>query len=145
MNKLPTVSKVQKASVYSGLLATVFFLGCATKPPEALKLQLAQTDTSIAQAEQAGAADGSLAELQQAKDKRAGAQAALKERDYDEAMQLAKQAQVDAQFASRKSAAARLQKGADEVERGHDLLRVETERKANEPAPATPPIGTSPQ
>jgi hypothetical protein len=125
-----SIKSVGIASACIALLA----IGCAsTKPPAALTSQFVGTDTSIAQAEQAGAAQGALPELQSAKDKRASAQQALEEKKYDVAMRLAQQAQVDAQFAARKAQSAQAQKSAEEVDRSTDKLRDETERNlANE-------------
>jgi hypothetical protein len=119
--------------IASACIALLTF-GCAsTKPPAAVTTQIISTDTSIAQAEQAGAAQGALPELQNAKDKRASAQQALVDKKYDVAMRFAQQAQVDAQFAAKKAQAIQGQKSADEVDRGTEKLRDETERNlANE-------------
>ena len=113
---------------------TLLAIGCAsTKPPAAVTTQFISTDTSIAQAEQAGAAQGALPEFQNAKDKRASAQIALEKKRYDEAIRFAQQAQVDAQFAAKKAQSAQAQKSAEEVDRSTDKLRDETERNlANE-------------
>jgi hypothetical protein len=121
-------------NVSAAACLAVLALGCAsTKPPQALTSQFVGTDTSIAQAEQAGAAQGGLTELQSAKDKRASAQEAFKDKKYDVAMRFAQQAQVDAQLAAKKAQAIQAQKSADEVDRGTDKLRDETERNlANE-------------
>lgn len=109
-------------------LGAILFAGCASGPPPALKSQLTGTDTSIAQAEQSGAAQGALPELQSAKDKRAKAQDAYGDKKWDLSMQLAQEAQVDAQYAASKSQANKAEKSADEVDRATDRLRDETER-----------------
>jgi hypothetical protein len=114
--------------IISAVAAALLATACASGPPEALKIQLASTDTSIQQAEQAGAAQNGLAELQLAKDKRAAAQRALDDKKYDTAIHLAQQAQVDAQYASRKSQTSEISRGAAEIERGHDALQRETDR-----------------
>jgi hypothetical protein len=103
-------------------------LGCASGPPRELEAQLIGTDTSINQAEQSGAAVGALTELQGAKDKRARAQDAFNEKDWDLAMRLAKQAQADATYAAKKAQAEQAQKAALEVDKGTEKLRSETER-----------------
>lgn len=117
--------------------AAVFAVSCASEPPRALTTQLAVTDSSIQQAEQGGAADHALPELQMAKDKRGRAQRAFDDKEYDDAMRLAQQAQLDAQYASRKSQAEQNQRSAAEVQRGHDTLRREAERPVtpSEPEP----------
>ena len=93
-----------------------------------MKQQLIGTDTSIGQAEQAGAAQSALPELQKAKDKRAKAQEAVNAKKYDDAMRFAKQAQIDAAFAAQTSEAAQANKSAVEVEKATDALERETER-----------------
>jgi hypothetical protein len=103
-------------------------LGCASGPPRELEAQLIGTDTSINQAEQSGAAVGALTELQGAKDKRARAQEAFDEKDWELAMRLAKQAQADATYAAKKAQAEQAQKAALEVDKGTEKLRSETER-----------------
>jgi hypothetical protein len=107
---------------------TVFAFACASGPPKELEAQLVGADTSIAQAEQSGAARGALAELQVAKDKRAKAQDALEEKDWDVSMRFAQQAQADAEFAAKKAQAGLAQQSAAEVDRGTEKLRSETER-----------------
>jgi len=111
-------------------------MGCASTPPQSLTQQLAKTDASIEQARQAGAAKGGLPELQQAIDKRARAQDALEQHDYDIAMRMAQQAQVDAQYASRKSQADQAIRSATELQRSNETLRTEAQPTAP-PPPAT--------
>jgi hypothetical protein len=114
---------------WSALVAcAALTLGCASGPPRELESQLVGTDTSIAQAEQSGAAQGALPELQIAKDKRARAQQAFDKKDWDLALQLARQAQADAIYASKKAQAEQAHKAALEVDRGTEKLRSETER-----------------
>jgi hypothetical protein len=114
---------------WATLVATaVLTLGCASGPPRELEAQFIGTDTSIAQAEQSGAAVGALPELQGAKDKRARAQEAFDEKDWDLAMRLAKQAQADATYAAKKAQADQAHKAALEVDKGTEKLRSETER-----------------
>jgi len=116
---------------------TMFALGCASTPPRELTEQIAKTDASIDQARQAGAATGGLPELQMATDKRARAQQELEQHHYDVAMRMAQQAQVDAQYASRKSQADQSIRSAAELQRSNEALRVEAERGAVPAEPAT--------
>lgn len=118
----------------AGGVCALLAIGCASGPPRALTSQLASADTSIQQAEQAGAAQGGLVELQQAKDKRAQAQAALHDRKYDLSMQLAQQAQMDAQYASTKAQAKQNMRNAAEADRSNETLREETDRATEETA-----------
>jgi hypothetical protein len=119
-------------------MCVVTLTGCATTPPQSLTEQLAKTDASIEQARQAGAAKGGLPELQQAIDKRARAQDALEQRHYDIAMRMAQQAQVDAQYASRKSQADQAIRSATELQRSNEALRNEAQPRALPPVPENP-------
>ena len=65
-----------------------------------------------------------------AKDKRARAEDDLSHHHYDESMRLAQQAQLDAQFASRKSQADLAMRSASELKRSNDALRSEASRNA---------------
>lgn len=112
----------------------ITLVGCASTPPQTLTEQLAKTDASIEQARQAGAAKGGLPELQTAIDKRARAQDALEQHKYDIAMRMAQQAQVDAQYASRKSQADQAIRGATELQRSNEALRTEAQPNALPPA-----------
>jgi hypothetical protein len=121
--------RIVRANSFALSVLAILAIGCASQPPQALTTQLAKTDTSIQQAEQAGAAENGLVELQQAKDKRAEAQKALRAKDYDVALRLAQQAQVDAQYASQKSEAREAEESAVEVQRANDAVRREAERE----------------
>jgi hypothetical protein len=125
-----TMARPILTALATAVVAFVMSAGCAHAPPQSLTTQLARTDSSIAQAEQSGAPQGGLPELQLAKDKRARAQEALVRRNYDASMQLAQQAQVDAQFASLKAQRDRAMDSAAEVERSNQTLRNETRRNA---------------
>jgi hypothetical protein len=127
MNIFTSIRK-RPALTLCATLSILIGVGCASGPPEALKQQLIGTDTSIGQAEQAGAAQAALPELQKAKDKRGKAQEAMNAKKYDEAMRLAQQAQLDAAYAAQKSEARQADKTAAEVEKATDALERETER-----------------
>lgn len=114
-------------------LTLAIAVGCATAPPQSLTTQLARTDASIAQAEQAGARRGDLPELQLAKEKRGQAQEALVRRKYELSLQLAEQSQVDAQYAGIKSQADQAADSITEVQRSNETLRRETLRNTSPP------------
>lgn len=116
-----------------GLLSALAVLtsACATKPPEDLPLQLERTQTTISQAEKAGALQSALPELQVAKGKLAGAQQAMTAKDYDKARDIAKQGQVDAEFALAKAQAAEAQHAAKEAADANSTLRQETKHNAD--------------
>lgn len=118
---------MSKLWIYS-TLAAIAITACASTPPQALTEQMAKTDASIEQAQQAGAAKGGLPELATATNKRSQAQDALQRGDYDVAMRMAQQAQVDAQYASRKSQADQSIRSAAELQRSNEALRDEASR-----------------
>jgi hypothetical protein len=115
---------------------------CATyERPPALTAQLARTEVVIQQADRSGVAVNSLPELQVAKDKYARAKlAADKESSAGdrEALLLARQAEVDAQYASAKAQSMRQQDAAREAQRGVDALRQEAQRQPVPPAAKSP-------
>lgn len=117
------------ATVLAGGLI-VFAGGCSTNPPADVVAQVTRTETSIAQAEQAGALQGALPELQRAKDKLAAAQQAFGKHDYDVTLRLAQEAQLDAQYAAAKAQTAQAQKAAVDVQQSLDTLRQEASRSS---------------
>lgn len=118
---------------YVGAGLVLIAVGCASAPPQSLTTQLARSDASIAQAEQAGAKRGEFPELQLAKDKRAHAQEALVAHKYELSMQLAEQSQVDAQYAGVKAQADQASDSIAEIKRSNDALRAEASRNSPQP------------
>lgn len=108
--------------------------GCASyRPSEEVTAQMARTEAVIQQADRSNVAVNSLPQLQQAKDKYAEAKVAL-DRKSDEgdrkALLLAKQAEVDAQYASAKAQATSQEDAAEEVRNGVAELKQEADRNA---------------
>lgn len=113
------------------LAATAGAVGaCSTNPPQDVVEQMTRTQASIEQAQQSGAQQGALAELQLAKDKHTSAQQALDKRDYERALHLAQEAQVDAQYAAAKAQAEQAQAAAAQVQDSIRALRQEATRSA---------------
>lgn len=124
-----TTLRVCLSGVALSIAASVSMLsGCTTNPPVDVTQQMTRAQTSIAQAEQAGASRGALPELQQAKDKQATAQQALDKGDYERALRLAEEAQLDAQYASAKAQSEQAQAAATEVQDSVKALRQEATR-----------------
>jgi LAS superfamily LD-carboxypeptidase LdcB len=99
--------------------------------------QMARTQVLIQQADRSGVAVNSLPELQAAKDKYAQATTALEKKDREgdqKALQLAKQAELDVQFATAKAKSETQQSAARDAQKGVEDLRQEADRKS----PATP-------
>jgi hypothetical protein len=112
----------------NGLLAVVAALGmgaagCSSVPNDEVESQLTSTETSLTQAEQSGAQERALTELQHAKNKFAEAKAAYEDGDEEEALRLAKEAQVDAQYAAARSQALQDQEGAASAQKGIEDVR----------------------
>jgi hypothetical protein len=103
---------------------------------------MARTEVVIQQADRSGVAVNSLPELQAAKDKYAKAKVALEKKSADgdrEALTLAKQAEVDAQYASAKAQSTSQQSAATDAQKGVTELRHEADRNAAAPATTTTP------
>lgn len=108
-------------------VAGAWLLGaCAHEPSVDVRAQLARTENSITQAEQAGAGQGALPDLQAAKDKLADAQAQLDKKSDDgnaRALRLAQQAEVDAQYAAAKSQSQQQRQAAQQLQESIESLR----------------------
>ncbi|MGC3981737.1 MAG: DUF4398 domain-containing protein [Steroidobacteraceae bacterium] len=101
---------------------------CSSNPPANVVAQMTRTETSIGQAEQAGAQQGALKDLQQAKSKQAEAQKAFDKHDYKLTLRLAEEAQVDAQYAAAKAQTAQEQQAAADAQKSINTLRQEATR-----------------
>jgi len=127
--------KVQRIIPAAALFAAALLAqACASyrTSPE-VTAQMARTDATLQQARQGGAQVEALPQLQSARDKYAQAQKALekKSREGDaQALMLAKQAELDAQYAAAKTQTSRQEKSASEVSQGVEALRNEANRNA---------------
>jgi hypothetical protein len=116
------------------LCASALATACASyqHAPE-VTAQMARTEATLQQARQGGAQVEALPQLQSARDKYAQAQQSLEKNSKEgdrEAVQLAKQAELDAQFAAAKAQTSRQEKAASEVQQGVEALRSEANRSA---------------
>ena len=115
-------------------LCTAALAACASyQHPAEVTAQMARTEASLQQARQGGAQVEALPQLQSARDKYAQAQQSLEKNSKEgdrEAVQLAKQAELDAQFAAAKAQTTRQEKAASEVQQGVEALRTEANRNA---------------
>jgi len=123
-------------------LPLLMLQACATyQPSQDVTAQMARTESTIQQAERSGVAATSLPELQGAKDKYSQAKTLLlkESREADQmALQLAKQAEVDAQYATAKASSAKQATSAREVQSGVDALKTEAARNSAAPATTSP-------
>lgn len=109
------------------MAAAIFIVACASTP--APTEQMAVSRTTINAASSAGANEFAPVLLKSAMDKMDGAERAMADKKYDQARQLAEQAQVDAQLAEAKARSAKAQKAADAVREDSRVLRQEIDRK----------------
>lgn len=119
-------------------LPLLLMQACAHQRVEGVTAQLTRTETVIQQAESTGTERDALAELQQARDKLAAARRQL-DRDSSsgdrEAMRLAKEAELDAQYAVAAAQTRRQQAATREVQEGLRVLQQEAQRNtATSPA-----------
>ena len=140
-NRIEKYMKAYRSFVVLGL--PLFMLqACATyQPSQEVTSQMARTETTIQQAERSGVATTSLPELQAAKDKYSQAKTLLQKESHEAdqmALQLAKQAEVDAQYATAKANSAKQATSAREVQSGVDALKSEAAHNASTPATASP-------
>ena len=111
---------------------------CASyHPSDEVTAQMTRTEVLIQQADRSGVGVDSLPELQAAKDKYARAQASLAKQTDDGdrmALQLARQAELDTQYATARAQSTSESSAAKEVQNGVDALKKEADRNA---APVT--------
>jgi NADH:ubiquinone oxidoreductase subunit B-like Fe-S oxidoreductase len=105
----------------------IFMAGCASTP--APIEQMAISRAAVSNASSAGGNEFAPLQLKSAMEKMDGAERAMTEKKYDQARQLAEQAQVDAQLAEATARSAKAQKAADAVQEDSRVLRQEIDRK----------------
>ncbi|MEO8153690.1 MAG: DUF4398 domain-containing protein [Rhizobacter sp.] len=101
---------------------------CATAPPPTE--QVATATAALARAAGAGAAELAPTEMRMAREKLDRANAAVVAKNYDSALALAQEAQVDARLAEAKSQSIKANKAASTVNEDNRVLREELDRKA---------------
>jgi len=111
--------------------AAILMSACASTREEPVK-QLARAEASIEQAEGADARKYGVVELDAARQKYEQAQDAVKAGDMAKAARLAHEAELDAELAAAKARTRNIQKAADELERGIDVLKEEIHRTQTE-------------
>lgn len=105
----------------------IFMAGCASTP--APIEQMAISRAAVSNASSAGGNEFAPLQLKSAMEKMDGAERAMAEKKYDQARQLAEQAQFDAQLAEATARSAKAQKAADAVQEDSRVLRQEIDRK----------------
>lgn len=111
------------------MLFGLSLVGCSSKlPPPTQKIAL--SSAAINQAEASGAVEYAPVEMRSAREKLAQAQSAMNMEENKRALQLAEQAEVDAQLAEAKARTAKSQKAVSELQESIQTLKMEIERKA---------------
>jgi LAS superfamily LD-carboxypeptidase LdcB len=110
---------------------------CASyRPSEDVTRQMARTDAVIQQADRSNVAVNALPELQKAKDKYAQAKQELARKSAESdrrALQLAKEAEVDANYANARAQSETQEAATEQVQKGVETLRQESARAAATP------------
>lgn len=101
--------------------------GCAS-PAEAPSHEIQAAESAITNAERARVADYASPELGEAREKLAGAHAAVSEKNMVLAKRLAEQARLDADLATARAAVARAGIVNEEMERSTETIKQEMER-----------------
>lgn len=125
-NQLRSSQTIQGICV--SLAALFLIAGCASIP--APTEQMAVSKAAVTSANSAGGNEFAPIPLKSAMEKMDAAERAMAQEDYQQARQLAEQAQVDAQLAAATARSAKAQKAASELQEDNRVLRQEIERKA---------------
>jgi hypothetical protein len=102
-------------------------VGCASAPPPPTQ-DMTRARTLIEQAERAGAQRYAAVELESARDKLQQADSAQKDGKQDVANERAAEAVADAELANARATSGTARNAAEELQKGNETLRKETER-----------------
>jgi hypothetical protein len=99
---------------------------------------MTRAKTLVEQADRSAAQRYAAADLQRAHDQLSNADKANSEKKYDEARRYAEAAAADADVAQARGSAGEAQHAAEEVQRGNETLRQESQRGAGMTPPPAP-------
>lgn len=120
---------VRKALAFTLGVGALGLLGACSSVSNLTNERVAQSETSVQQAQQTvGKSEHGAVELQQARERLDLAKSALAKRQQQQAERAAAQAHLYAELAIAKSQSADARKGANEVLQSLNALRQETER-----------------
>jgi len=114
-----------KSSIFICIVILLLCYSCAGTAPTA---KMAKLESAITTARQAEAITYAPLELKFAEDKYKKAQAAVEEKEYEEANRLIDEALLDAQLAETQSLTAKAEKQAQEMRASIETLRNEVKR-----------------
>jgi hypothetical protein len=112
--------------------ASLLLIACASTPPPTA--QVAVSAAAVANAVSAGGPELAPVEMKTARDKLDRANAAMLAKNYDSALALAQEAQVDAGLAQAKAQSVKARKAADAVREDSRALSEELDRKKEQPS-----------
>lgn len=121
--------------IIAGLGGALLLAGCAANNERELAAyegELARAKASIEEAQSAGAFEHGSAELERARGKLAQAEDALDDEEFDKALRLAKEAELDAKLASAIAQNQQVQDAVVEIERSIETLEQELERSEDQ-------------
>lgn len=125
----PTIpmSTARRLWIYATLCSAGLMAACASIPPPTE--QMAVSTAALTSANAAGAGQWAPMELRSAQDKLDRARLAMNDKNYEQALWLAQDAQVQAQLAEKKAGAGKAGKAADELREASRVLSEELRRK----------------
>ena len=128
-SKLPRATFFNRAGMALTVSVAMLTLSACSSVSALTKERVAQSDTSVQQAQQSvGRSEAGSMELQQARDKLSAAKSALAKDRQQEAERSAAQAHLYAELAIAKAQSANARKAADEVLASVETLRQESQR-----------------
>jgi hypothetical protein len=121
-------------TLLTSLAASAILVGCASAPPATDNI--ARARTLVDQAATGGGQRYAAADLERARDRLQRAVVANEDDELELAARLADEAAVDAQLALARAESSEAARAAEEVQRSVEVLRRETQRKAELSVPA---------
>lgn len=109
-------------------VAVILMAGCATSLETPATSKVAVSSAAIDNAVAAGGPEYAPIEMGLAREKMAKARKAMADKEYQEAMDLAAEAEVDAKLAQSKANSSKAQKSADALQEDIRVLREEMQR-----------------
>jgi len=127
-NTYPPKSNQVMLRIGMAVSAVVFMAGCASTsaPTE----QMAVSRAAVSNALAAGGNQFAPVQFKAASDKLAAAERAMADKDYELALRLAEQAEVDARLAAEMARSTKAQRAADALQDDIRVLRQEIERQS---------------
>lgn len=124
--RIKSASAVQVAGLVAA--GALFVASCASIPAPTEQMTISRA--AVTEATNAGSSIYAPTQLKTAMEKMGGAEQALSEKNYEQARNLAEQAQVDAQLALAMARAAKAKKAAAALHEDNRVLREEMNRNA---------------